>query len=102
MKNLSVNPQTLTSFSKKYHISAIWVFGSTLRDEVTNDSDIDLVVEFTFDAKPTLLTLASMEADLEKIYNRKVDLITRGAIDEFMNPILKQEVLSTMVQVYGS
>lgn len=61
MITLSVNPNTLTSFSKKYHISAIWVFGSTLRDEATDESDLDLVVEFTPDATPTLLTLASME-----------------------------------------
>lgn len=99
---LSVNPQILTSFSKQYHISAIWVFGSVIRNEVSNHSDIDLVVEFTSEATPILLNLASMESDLEKIYNRKVDLITRDAIEEFMNPILRQEVLSTMVQVYGS
>jgi len=102
MTTLTVNPQVLTSFSKKYHISAIWVFSSTIRDDVTDESDIDLVVEFTPDATPILLTLASMESDQEKIYNRKVDLITRGAIEEFLNPLLRQEVLSSMVQVYGS
>lgn len=86
----------------QYHISAMWIFGSAARDNFSDESDIDLVVEFEPDARVTLLTLASLQTELEKSFGRKVDLITRKAIDDFMNPILKQEVLSSMVKMYGS
>jgi uncharacterized protein len=85
-----------------FQISSIWIFGSALRDDYSKDSDIDLVVEFKPGARITLLTLASLQTNLEKVLGRKVDLITRKAIDDFMNPIMRQEVLSTMVRVYGS
>ncbi|MDD1728559.1 MAG: nucleotidyltransferase domain-containing protein [Methanospirillum sp.] len=85
-----------------FQISSIWIFGSAIRDDYSNDSDIDLVVEFMPGARITLLTLASLQTDLEKVLGRKVDLITRKAIDDFMNPIMRHEVLSTMVRIYGS
>ena len=40
-------------------------------------------------ARITLLTLASLQTDLEKALGRKVDLITRKVINYFMNPIIK-------------
>lgn len=85
-----------------YHITTIWIFGSAVRDDFSDESDIDMVVEFEPDAPITLLTLASLQSELEKSFGRKVDLITRKAIDDFMNPILKQEVLSSMVKMYGT
>jgi len=80
----------------------MWIFGSVLREDYSDESDIDLVVEFMPRARTTLLTLVSLQTDLEKVLGRKVDLITRKAIDDFMNPIMKEDVLSTMVRIYGS
>jgi len=85
-----------------FQISSIWIFGSAIRDDYSETSDIDLVVDFNPGARITLLTLASLQTDLEKDLGRKVDLITWKAIDDFMNPIMRQEVLSTMVRIYGS
>jgi predicted nucleotidyltransferase len=86
----------------QFQISSLWIFGSAIREDYSGESDIDLVVEFMPGARATLLTLASLQTSLEKAFGRKVDLITRKAIDDFMNPILKQEILSTMVRIYGS
>lgn len=79
----------------------MWIFGSATRQDFAQGSDIDLVVEFKPGSQTTLLTLASLQTDLEKVFGRKGDLITRKAIDDYMNPILKQEILSTMVKIYG-
>lgn len=97
-----ISPQSLQRLIDQYQISALWQFGSSVRDDHTAVSDIDLVVDFSPEASPTLLTLASMERELEKICNRKVDIVTRKAIEEYMNPILKREIISTMVQIYGT
>ena len=102
MKIPDISPDFHSKIISHYHISSIWIFGSATREDYSDESDIDLVVEFEPESRITLLTLASLQTELEKLFGRKVDLITRKAIDDFMNPVLKKEVLSTMVKMYGS
>ncbi len=102
MKIAQIPSDIRSKIIPQYRISAIWIFGSAVRDDFSDESDIDLVVEFEPDARITLRILASLQTELEKAFGRKVDLITRKAIDDFMNPILKQEILSSMVKMYGS
>ena len=101
MKKPEIPPNICSGIAPHFQISSIWIFGSATRENFTEESDIDLVVDFKHETRTTLLTLALLQTDLEKAFGRKVDLITLKAIDDFMNPILKQEVLSTMVKIYG-
>lgn len=50
----------------------------------------------------TLIHLAKMEEELECIVNRRIDLITRQAIEESRNYIRRKTILSSMEKVYGS
>jgi uncharacterized protein len=102
MKITDLPSEIRSNIIPHFQISSMWIFGSAIRDDYSEKSDIDLVVEFMPGARITLLTLVSLQTDLEKVLGRKVDLITRKAIDDFMNPIMRQEVLSTMVRIYGS
>jgi uncharacterized protein len=102
MKITNLPSEIRSHIIPQFQISSIWIFGSAIRDDYSEKSDIDLVVEFMPGARITLLTLASLQTDLEKVLGRKVDLITRKTIDDFMNSIMRQEVLSTMVRIYGS
>jgi hypothetical protein len=57
---------------KNFEIDKIGLFGSYARDEATNDSDIDIYVEFknkTFD------NIAGLWNYLEELYHKKIDLI---------------------------
>ena len=57
----------------EYPISRAVLFGSRANGTSTDDSDVDLIVEFS---EPiSLLTLSGMKCDLEDILHRKVDLI---------------------------
>lgn len=61
-----------------------WVFGSFARGEERPDSDIDLLVSFDREnAKVGLFKYCSIILDLEKILNRKVDLVEEGALLPF-------------------
>ncbi|NLV27777.1 MAG: nucleotidyltransferase [Methanomicrobiales archaeon] len=102
IKNSNLPTEIRSRIIPHFQISSMWIFGSVLREDYSDESDIDLVVEFMPRARTTLLTLVSLQTDLEKVLGRKVDLITRKAIDDFMNPIMKEDVLSTMVRIYGS
>ena len=53
------------------------VFGSFARNEQREDSDVDILVEFSVPVGMEFIDLAD---DLEGILNRKVDLVSKGGI----------------------
>ena len=62
---------------KKYYIMSIGIFGSYIRNEATEESDIDILVEFD---KSIGLEFVSLADELENILNRKVDLVSAKAV----------------------
>lgn len=62
---------------KKYHLKSIGIFGSFSRNEQREDSDIDVLVEFT---QPIGLEFVDLAIELEEILGCKVDLVSRNAI----------------------
>lgn len=64
------------------------LFGSMVRGEATEDSDIDLLIEFK--GRKSLLDLAGLKLELQELLGRKVDVITYKSI----HPLLKERILS--------
>jgi len=83
-----------------WNVRELQVFGSVTTTNFRPDSDIDFVVDFKPGSVHTLIDLAKMEEELERIFNRRIDLITRQAIEQSRNHIRKKAILSTMEQVY--
>ena len=67
------------SLHKDYSVSSIGVFGSINDDSFTEESDIDILVEFE---KPIGWKFFSLELHLQQIFNRKIDLVTKNALKE--------------------
>jgi predicted nucleotidyltransferase len=55
------------------------LFGSISRQEDNEDSDVDIMVEFD---RPVGMEFIHLCSELEKILNRKVDLVSRKGIKE--------------------
>lgn len=73
---------------KDYAVKEIGLFGSFSDESFSEDSDIDLLVEFE---KPIGWKYFSLEIYLESIFGRKIDLVTRNALKrQIKNRILKQ------------
>jgi uncharacterized protein len=73
---------------KDYSVKEIGLFGSFSNETFTEESDIDLLVEFE---RPIGWKFFSLEIYLEKIFNRKIDLVTKNALkDQIKESILKQ------------
>jgi predicted nucleotidyltransferase len=67
----------LADICRRYHIRRLSLFGSTLKGSDRPDSDVDLLVDFQPDAKPSLLTMARIEIEMSSLLGgRKVDLRT--------------------------
>ncbi len=64
---------------RDYSVKEIGLFGSFSDGSYTDDSDIDLLVEFE---RPIGWKCFSLEIYLEKIFGRKIDLVTKNALKE--------------------
>lgn len=60
-------------FADKYGIEKLGLFGSVARGEQDEKSDIDVIIKMR---RPNLLTRIGIREELEKLFRRKVDLIT--------------------------
>ncbi|MCQ2974627.1 MAG: nucleotidyltransferase domain-containing protein [Bacteroidales bacterium] len=64
-------------------IEKAWLFGSCSRGEETQNSDIDILVEYKKGARISLFVIAKISIDLENILSRSVDLIEKGCLLPF-------------------
>ena len=78
---------------KKYHVSALGLFGSYVREKQTEESDLDILVSFT--ETPSLLTFIELENYLTDLLNIKVDLVMRDAL----KPKIGERILREVVPV---
>jgi uncharacterized protein len=92
----------IDEFCKEWNISELQVFGSVTTRKFRPDSDIDIIVDFPKGSHHTLIQLAQMEAELEQIFSRRIDLMTRQAVEQSRNYIRKKSILSSMEKVYGA
>ena len=75
---------------KKYGVKKIGVFGSVARATQTRDSDIDILVEFQKDKK-VFDNYMELKFFLEKLFNRKVDLVIEDALkSRIRDSVLKE------------
>jgi predicted nucleotidyltransferase len=68
-------------------------FGSIVRGEMTEGSDVDILVEF--DGRKSLLDLAHLKNELEDTINRRVDVLTYKSL----HPRLKDRILAEQVPI---
>lgn len=77
--------------AEEFGILRIGVFGSVARDEATDESDVDVVIETK---QPNLFKLSRIRLDLEELMNTHVDLVSYR---ESMNTFLKERILKEAV-----
>jgi len=72
-----------------YGVNQIGLFGSYVRDQATESSDIDLLVDIQKDKK-TFNNFLSLNYYLEDLFGRKVELVTSQSLSPYIGPhILK-------------
>lgn len=90
MISFPFDTQELVKICKQNDILKIGVFGSFAKGEFTEDSDIDLLVEF---GKPkSLLKFVKLERQISEILGRKVDLLTEASISPYLREQIKSEL----------
>jgi hypothetical protein len=75
--DLEVNDAALAAFCRRHGIRRLALFGSVLREDFSDRSDVDVLVEFAPGRTPGLLGLAEMELKLSQLIGgREIELRT--------------------------
>ncbi len=75
-----------------HHATNARVFGSVIRDEDTDSSDLDLLIEPT--PQTSLMDIGAIRLELKTLLGVNVDVVTPNALpDSFRNKILSESII---------
>jgi uncharacterized protein len=97
---IPIDRDKIADFCRRWKISELALFGSVLRDDFRPDSDVDVLVTFAPGADWSLFDHVDMQEELSGILGRKVDLVSRRAIERSANWIRRRAILSTAEPYY--
>lgn len=86
--NIDKLKRSIIRVLRKHGVKKAALFGSIVREEATEKSDIDLLVEF--EGKKSLLDLAGLKLELEELAGKSVDVVTYKSL----HPLLRDRILS--------
>jgi len=88
-----LNINQLTAINNYFRTSPVlraYLFGSYVRGEADDQSDIDILVDLDYSGIIGLKFI-QMKIDLEKLLNAKVDLVSSNGLSEYIKPIVDKE-----------
>ena len=71
---------TVADYFKTQPVLKAWLFGSYSRGEQTNESDVDILVQYDRSQRIGLLKIEGMHIDLENLLGHKVDIVEDGTL----------------------
>ncbi|MBN1166419.1 MAG: nucleotidyltransferase family protein [Methanospirillaceae archaeon] len=77
---------------KKYGVEKIGIFGSCVRGEEDQDSDVDVLVSFRKDEK-SFKNFMDCKFYLEDLFERKVDLVMMDSVKPRYKPYIFHEIV---------
>lgn len=87
----------LGELAARYRFRRIGLFGSAVRRDFRPDSDVDVLVRYAPDLRPTLDEQVALEHELERLFDRDVDLVDAAALRDELRPAVEAEE----VPLYG-
>jgi predicted nucleotidyltransferase len=78
---------------KRYGVKRVGLFGSCIRGELREDSDIDILVEIEKDI--SLLDFVGIKLEIEEVLGREIDLVEYSTI----KPLLRDRILNEQVVI---
>ena len=89
-----LNPHQIEAFCRKFHIRSLAFFGSVVREDFSEQSDIDVLVDFEHGHIPGF-DFFLIEAELSRLLGYKVDLQTVGFLSsEFRETALAEAIIA--------
>ncbi len=97
--------QAVEPVARKYSLKAVYLFGSYARNEATDTSDIDLLVDRTGSTIRGLFDMSALYSDLRDSLGMDIDIITTQTLEQHSTrtrvPTLVENLNKERVQIYG-
>jgi len=78
----------------KYKVREIGLFGSFVKGEQEDRSDIDLIVDFE---EPTIENFMGLSSFLENLFGKKVEILTPAGVESIRINHIKEEIKRSIV-----
>lgn len=82
--------ETIKNYFRTRPVLRAYLFGSYVRGEADNKSDIDILVDLDYSQRIGLQFI-QMKIDLELLLNSKVDLVSSNGMSKYIKPIVDNE-----------
>ncbi|WP_417915314.1 nucleotidyltransferase family protein [Candidatus Electronema sp. JM] len=85
--------QYFSFFDTEYNVSKIGLFGSFARNEQSDNSDIDIIIEFKEGTENIYERKNALREFLSKHFQREVDLCREKYLKPYVRDYLKNEII---------
>ena len=89
------------SVCKIHPVTRVELFGSRAKATMHAGSDVDLLIEFAPEAAVGLFEMGAIKEELEAQLGRRVDLVSRAAIERSANAFRRRSILAAPVPIYA-
>ena len=96
---ITLNYNDIETLCNKYNIIELSIFGSSIKEDFSADSDIDILVSFNKNTDVSLFDIMDLEDEFAKLLKREVDVLEKEALK---NPIRRDKILSTREIIYAA
>ena len=90
--------EKLQRVCRSHGVTGLLLFGSAAKGTVTPGRDLDVLVSFAPDARPSFLSLARLARELQEVFGRRVDLVP----EKGLKPLIREEVLASAEVLYST
>jgi hypothetical protein len=87
---LSQLNQSVPELKQAFTVRKIGLFGSVVRNQANQESDIDILVDFV---EPTFDHYMDLKFYLEKLFSCPIDLVMADTIKPRIKPFIEQEII---------
>ncbi len=76
--------------------TSLYLFGSTVRDEASDTSDVDIFIDYDANSRFSLIDLVGIKLHLEERLGTTVDVTTRDSL----HPLLRKRIENSAERVF--
>lgn len=101
IKNINPDMAAVEDFCRRWHIAELSLFGSVLRDDFADDSDVDVLITYEEDLTLDRFDRLRAQDELSGILGRKADWVTREAVAWWSTPRrIRDNIFNTAEIIY--
>lgn len=99
VQKIDVYKKQIIDFCQKWKVKEFAIFGSFLKENFNENSDVDVLVSFFQEAHHSLFDLVEMQEELKIIFGREVDIVEKEGLQ---NPFRRKAILKNREVIYAA